>query len=299
MATWSELRYDGWADCCSTLQMWLQIVGKIRMELTPHLNHSWNVTLYPTARGLTTSTMWHGTKTVEIDFDFVTHELVISAEDGAQKRIALRPTTVKAFYGEVMAAMEALGAPVTIYCVPSEVEHPIPFDQDETHKAYDCEHVERFWHVLLQTTRVFEEFRGRFIGKVSPIHLFWGAMDLACTRFSGRVAPEHPSMPGLPDRVTRDAYSHEVSSAGFWPGGPGVDAFFYSYAYPEPKGYREWKVRPMEARFDGAFGEFVLPYAAMRSAGDPDAVLMEFLESTYEAAADLGKWDRKALEVQD
>jgi hypothetical protein len=178
-----------------------------------------------------------------------------------------------------------------------EVQEAIPFDKDETHKAYDPECVRKFWQVLLQTTRVFAIFRARFTGKVSPIHLFWGAMDLACTRFSGRPAPEHPSMPGLPDRVTRDAYSHEVSSAGFWPGAPGLDAFFYGYAYPEPKGYREYKVQPAEARFDEAFGEFILPYEAMRKAADPDAALLEFLQSTYEAAANLGNWDRKALEV--
>ena len=293
---WPALPYGEWSDCCQTLQMWLQIVGKIRLRLTPHINHTWNVTLYPTARGLTTSSMWHGRRTVRVDFDFVTHELVMSVDDGGEKRIALRSTTVKAFYAEVMAAMEALGTPVKIYRLPSEVENPIPFDQDETHQTYDRAHVERYWHVLLQATRVMTVFRSRFIGKVSPVHLFWGAMDLACTRFSGRLAPPHPSMPGLPDRVTRDAYSHEVSSAGFWPGAPGVDAFFYSYAYPEPKGYREYKVRPKEARFDEAFGEFVLPYEAMRQAEDPDAMLLDFLESTYEAAANTAKWDRRALE---
>jgi hypothetical protein len=276
--------------------MWMQIVGKIRMRLTPHINHGWNVTLYPTARGLTTASMWCNERTVGIQFDFVTHELVISVDDGGQKRIPLRSMTVAAFYGEVMDAMKALRVPVKIYTVPSEVEKPIPFDQDQTHQTYDPQHVERYWHVLLQATRVMTAFRSRFIGKVSPVHLFWGAMDLACTRFSGRPAPPHPSMPGLPDRVTRDAYSHEVCSAGFWPGAPGVDAFFYSYAYPEPKGYREYKVSPAEARFDAKFGEFVLPYAAMRRTPDPDKALMEFLESTYDAAAKLGKWDRKALE---
>ena len=295
---WPKLPYSEWADCCQTLQMWLQIVGKIRLRLTPHINHTWNVTLYPSARGLTTASMWCGTKTVEIDFDFVTHDLVISVDDGGQKRIPLRAMPVATFYGEVLDAVKALGVPVKIYPVPSEVEHPIPFDKDETHCSYDREHVERYWRVLLQTKRVMTVFRSKFIGKVSPVHLFWGAMDLACTRFSGRPAPPHPSMPGLPDRVTRDAYSHEVSSAGFWPGAPGMDAFFYSYAYPEPKGYREYKVSPAEARFDATFGEFVLPYEAMRQAADPDKALMEFLESTYEAAAKLGKWDRRALELR-
>jgi len=295
-AVWAEVPYGEWGDCCQTLQMWLQIVGKIRLRLTPHINHTWNVTLYPSARGLTTASMWCGTRTVEIEFDFVTHDLVISVDDGGQKRIPLRPMTVATFYAEVMDGVKALGVPVKIYTVPSEVEKPIPFDQDQTHQAYDRDHVQRYWHVLLQTKRVMTAFRSRFIGKVSPVHLFWGAMDLACTRFSGRPAPPHPSMPGLPDRVTRDAYSHEVSSAGFWPGAPGVDAFFYSYAYPEPEGYREYKVSPAEARFDATFGEFVLPYEAMRQAPDPDKALMEYLESTYDAAAKLGKWDRKALE---
>jgi hypothetical protein len=293
---WPALPYSEWGDCCQTLQMWLQIVGKIRMALTPHINQSWNVTLYPTARGLTTSSMWYGTRALEIDFDFLKHELQIVTEEGEQRTIVLMPTTVKAFYGEVMGAMESLKMPVKVYPVPSEVQEPIPFDQDETHKAYDREHVERYWRVLLQAKRVMMAFRSQFIGKVSPVHLFWGAMDLACTRFSGRTAPPHPSMPGLPDRVTRDAYSHEVSSCGFWPGAPGVDAFFYSYAYPEPKGYREYKVGPAEARFDETFGEFILPYEAMRRSKDPDAALMEFLESTYEAAANTGAWDRKALE---
>jgi hypothetical protein len=276
--------------------MWMQIVGKIRMRLTPHINHGWNVTLYPTARGLTTASMWCNARTVAIQFDFVTHELVISVDDGAQRKIPLHSMTVAAFYGEVMDAMKAVGTPVKIYTVPSEVQNPIPFDQDQTHKTYDREHVERYWHVLLQATRVMTAFRSKFIGKVSPVHVFWGAMDLACTRFSGRPAPPHPSMPGLPDRVTRDAYSHEVSSAGFWPGAPGVDPFFYSYAYPEPKGYREYKVLAAEARFDATFGEFILPYEAMRRAPDPDKALMEFLESTYDAAANCAGWNRKALE---
>ena len=298
MEVWPELRYAEWGECCSTLQMWLQIVGKIRMELTPALNQCWNVTLYPTARGLTTMPMWCGTKTLQIDFDFIDHELVVQTSSGGRGKIALAPMTVAEFYQRLMLVLNAMETPVKIWTHPVEVAEAIPFEEDKTHKTYDPEHVRRFWQVLLQTTRVLEIFRARFTGKVSPIHLFWGAMDLACTRFSGRTAPEHPSMPGLPDRVVRDAYSHEVSSAGFWPGGPGADAFFYSYAYPEPKGYREAAVRPAEARFDEAFGEFVLPYATMRSADNPDAALLEFLESTYEAAADLGKWDRKGLEVK-
>jgi hypothetical protein len=294
---WPELPQAAWADTAATLQLWLQIVGKIRMELTPALNQCWNVTLYPTVRGLTTSVMPYGTRFLEINFDFLAQQLVMETNDGGREKIELRPMPVAEFYALVMTALEWLGTPVKIWPVPAEVQNPIPFDQDETHRSYDAEYVQRFWRVLLQASRVIHVFRARFTGKVSPVHLFWGAMDLACTRFSGRTAPVHPSMPGLPDRVTRDAYSHEVSSCGFWPGGGGADAFFYSYAYPEPKGYREWKVRPAEASFNEAFGEFVLPYEAMRRTADPDAALLEFLESTYDAAADLAQWDRKALEV--
>lgn len=294
---WPALPQAAWSDSCATLQLWTQIIGKIRMALTPAVNHCWNVTLYPTVRGLTTGLMPHGTRFLQIDFDFLAHELLFETSDGGHATAALKPMTVAAFYAEVMAALEGLGTPVKIWHMPMEVERPIPFDQDTTHQAYDAEYVQRFWRVLLQTTRVFEVFRARFLGKVSPVHLFWGALDLACTRFSGRTAPEHKSMPGLPDRVVRDAYSHEVSSAGFWPGAPGMDAMFYSYAYPEPQGYREWAVRPGIARFDATMGEFVLPYEAMRQAKDPDAALLEFLQSTYEAAADCAKWDRKALEV--
>ncbi len=226
---WPDLPYSAWSDTCTTLQMCLQIVGKIRMELTPPLNQCWNVTLYPTVWGLTTGLMPYGARMLQIDFDFIEHALMVETSDGERRNIALQPRTVSAFYRRLMSDLEALGMPVKIYTVPSEVADPIPFDQDEVHQSYDPVYANRFWQVLLQTTRVFGVFRGRFIGKVSPIHLFWGAMDLACTRFSGRTAPPHKSMPGLPDRVTRDAYSHEVSSCGFWPGAPGIDPFFYSY----------------------------------------------------------------------
>lgn len=302
---WPALPQDAWSDSCATLQLWTQIVGKVRMELTPAVNHCWNVTLYPTVRGLTTRPMPYGagahgaSRMLQIDFDFLAHELLLQTSDDARDTIALEPMTVAAFYAKVMSALEGLGTPVKIWHMPAEVADPIPFEQDTTHRAYDREYVQRFWRVLLQTSRVFEVFRARFIGKVSPIHLFWGALDLACTRFSGRTAPEHPSMPGLPDRVTRDAYSHEVCSAGFWPGAPGVsDAMFYSYAYPEPAGYREVGVRPEAARFDAKMGEFVLPYEAVRTSADPDAALLEFLQSTYEAAANTARWDRAALEVR-
>jgi len=294
---WPALPQAEWSESCATLQLWMQIVGKVRLALTPPVNHTWNVTLYPTVRGLTTSPMPHGSRMLQIDFDFLDHLLLLQTSEGGRRTIALRPMTVAAFYAEVMAALDGLGTPVRIWPMPVEIAQPVPFDQDFAHQAYDPEYVQRFWRVLLQTTRVFGVFRARFRGKVSPIHLFWGALDLACTRFSGRPAPEHPSMPGLPDRVTRDAYSHEVSSCGFWPGGAGAEAMFYSYAYPEPPGYAQSVVAPAEASFNAQFGEFVLPYEAMRLSGDPDAVLLEFLQSTYEAAANCGKWDRSALEV--
>jgi hypothetical protein len=296
-AIWPPLPQAAWSSTCATLQLWTQIVGKVRMALTPAINQCWNVTLYPTVRGLTTSPMAHGARILQIDFDFIDHVLIAQTSDGARKTIALEPMTVADFYRRIMAALEDLGTPVKIWPTPVEVAGPIPFEQDTTHKEYDPEFVRRFWRVLLQTERVFTTFRARFQGKVSPIHLFWGALDLACTRFSGRTAPEHPSMPGLPDRVTRDAYSHEVSSCGFWPGMPGVEPFFYSYAYPEPPGYPDYPIAPAEAAFNRAMGEFVFPYEAMRNAPDPDAALLQFLQSTYEAAANRAHWDRSSLEV--
>jgi len=294
---WPPLPQAAWSDTCATLQLWMQIVGKIRLALTPPTNHTWNVTLYPTVRGLTTAPMPFGSRILQIDFDFIDHLLVAETSDGERRTIQLQPMTVAAFYRHVMDALETLGCPVRIWPVPCEVAQPIPFAQDQTHNAYDPEFAQRFWHILLQTARVFTVFRARFIGKVSPVHLFWGALDLACTRFSGRTAPEHPSMPGLPDRVTRDAYSHEVSSCGFWPGAPGMEPFFYSYAYPEPPGYRDYAVSPSSATFNSSFGEFVLPYEDMRRSPDPDAALLSFLQSTYEAAADCAHWDRAALEA--
>jgi hypothetical protein len=296
--SWPALPQAAWSDTCATLQLWTQIVGKIRLALTPAINHCWNVTLYPTVRGLTTSPMPYGTRTLEIDFDFIDRVLLLRTSEGEVRAVPLRPMTVAAFYGQVLTALDELRTPVRIWPVPVEVANPIPFETDNTHQACDPEYAERFWRVLLQVTRVFTIFRARFTGKVSPIHLFWGALDLACTRFSGRTAPEHPSVPGLPDRVTRDAYSHEVSSCGFWPGAPGIEPFFYSYAYPQPPGYAETAIQPAEARFDTTFGEFILPYEAVRSAADPDSVLLTFLQSTYEAAANCAHWDRAALEVR-
>ena len=295
---WPALPQAAWSDSCATLQLWTQIVGKVRLALTPAWNHTWNVTLYPTVRGLSTLPMPHGERMLQIDFDFIAHLLLLQTSDGAAVDIALKPMTVAAFYSEVMAALDTLGTPVRIWPMPVEIADAIPFDQDVTHQAYDPEYVQRFWRVLLQSTRVMHAFRARFTGKVSPVHLFWGALDLACTRFSGREAPEHPSMPGLADRVTRDAYSHEVSSCGFWPGAPGVEAMFYSYAYPEPAGYAQSPVQPALASFSAQMGEFVLPYEAMRTSADPDDALMQFLQSTYEAAANCAQWDRAALEVK-
>jgi hypothetical protein len=274
----------------------MQVVGKVRLALMPPINHCWGVTLYPTVRGVTTSPMPYGNRALQIDFDFVDHLLVVEASGAARKTIPLKPMTVAVFYRQVMDALESVGTPVHIWPMPVEVAEPIRFEKDDVHKEYDAEYVQRFWRILLETTRVFTIFRARFRGKVSPVHLFWGAMDLACTRFSGRTAPEHASMLGLADRVTRDAYSHEVCSCGFWPGMPGVEPLFYSYAYPEPPGYREYKIAPALGGFDANFGEFVLPYEGMRNSGNPDATLLEFLQKTYEAAANCEKWDRAALE---
>jgi hypothetical protein len=294
---WPALPQAAWSETWATLQLWMQMVGKIRLALTPPINHTWNVTLYPTVRGLTTLPMPHGPLMLQIDFDFLDHVLLVETSTGARAKITLEPMTVAAFYRWLMVALEAVGAPVTIWRTPVEIADPIPFDRDQTHHSYDPEFAQRFWRVLLQASRVFTVFRSRFRGKVSPVHLFWGAMDLACTRFSGRTAPEHPSMKGLPDRVTRDAYSHEVSSCGFWPGAPGAEPFFYSYAYPEPPGYAQYAIAPAEAGFNAAFGEFVLPYEAMRQSADPDGALLAFLQSTYEAAANCASWDRPAMEV--
>jgi uncharacterized protein DUF5996 len=295
--TWPPLPQSAWSDTCATLQLWTQIIGKIRLALVPQLNHCWNVTLYPTVRGLTTLPMAHGHRMLQIDFDFLGHQLLIDLSDGARRTLPLQPMSVADFYRRVMEALDDLGAPIRIWPVPVEIPNPIPFDQDQIHHAYDSEFAQRFAGVLLQTTRVFTQFRARFRGKVSPIQLFWGALDLACTRFSGRPAPEHPSMPNLPDRVTRDAYSHEVSSAGFWPGAPGIEPFFYSYAYPESPGYADSPIAPAPAAYSKAFGEFIFDYEAMRNSPDPDAALLRFLQTTYDAAANNAHWDRQALEI--
>jgi hypothetical protein len=294
---WPPLDYPGWRDTALTLQLWTQIIGKIRLSLTPWRNHGWQVPLYVTARGLGTGAIPVGKAMLDIEFDFIDHRLTCRSSRGDTRSIALRPMTVAAFYHEVMAAMAAMGADVRIDRLPNELADPIPFDQDEVHASYDSGAARRFWEVLVQVDRVFALFRTGYLGKVSPVHLFWGSFDLAVTRFSGRPAPLHPGgVPGLPDRVTREAYSHEVSSAGFWPGSDAYpQAAFYSYAYPEPPGFRTAPV-PRGAAFDETMGEFVLPYAALREAADPDALLLEFLAATYAAAADSGDWDRQALE---
>ena len=295
---WPALPLEAWSDTYATLHLWTQIVGKIRHALSPPLAHCWSDTLYVTARGLTTSPIPSGTRVFEIDFDFVEHRLVVRSAEGGLETVALRPQSVAAFYRRLWSALGSLGLEVTIHKKPNEVADPIPFDQDERHASYDAEYANRFLRVLLQADRVFKRFRAGFLGKCSPVHFFWGAPDLAVTRFSGRTAPVHPGgIPNLPDRVTRDAYSHEVSSCGFWPGGgPIPHAAFYAYAYPEPVGFAQAPVEPRAAFYSTDLHEFVLPYDAVRTAGSPDETLLAFLQSAYEAAADLAGWDRKALE---
>jgi hypothetical protein len=298
MTTWPELPLEAWSDTCATLHRWTQIVGKIRMVQTPWINHSWHVTLYVTARGLTTSPIPYGTRTFQIDFDFVDHRLVIETGEGLVRAIALRPRAVADVYAEIFAALRELGLDVRIHPVPNELPDATPLDTDREHAAYDPEYANRFWRVLSQSHRVFTVFRARFLGKCSPVHFFWGSCDLAVTRFSGRRAPQHPGgVPHLPDAVAREAYSHEVSSCGFWPGGGPVPyAAYYAYAYPSPEGFADAPVRPTGAFFSRELGEFLLPYDEVRRAASPDAVLLEFLQSTYEAAADLGRWSRSDLE---
>ena len=294
---WPELNYPDWKDPCATLHMWTQIVGKIRLRLTPWMNHSWHVTLYLTSRGLTTSPIPHGNDTFEIRFDFIDHELRILKSDGGSRVLKLQPQSVAKFYKEVMRALDELNLPVKIDMLPNEIADPIPFDKDEKHRSYDPEYANRFWRVLAQADRVFKQFRSRFCGKCSPVHFFWGSFDLAVTRFSGRQAPPHPGgIPHLPDAITREAYSQEVSSLGFWPGNDAIpQAIFYSYAYPEPKGFSEAKVKPDAAAYNSQVKEFVLPYDAVRAAKSPDDALLEFAQSTYDAASTLGKWEREAL----
>ncbi len=298
-AEWPELPYAAWVETRDTLHLWTQVVGKVRLAETPWLNYSWHVTLYPTARGLTTSLVPYRGRAFHVDFDFVDHTLSVQTSDGGARQIPLKPMSVARFTAALLGAMGELGLDVRISMMPCEIVDPTPFDQDERHAAYDRDAVNRFWRVLVSTHTVLAQFRTAFIGKASPVHFFWGSFDLAVTRFSGRTAPRHPGgVPHLPDAVAAEAYSHEVSSAGFWPGGGGPIDYpaFYSYAYPAPEGFAGALVRPAEAFFSKELGEFLLPYEAVRTAANPRAALMDFLQSTYDAAANLARWDRNALD---
>ena len=295
---WPELPLAGWRDTGATLHLWTQIVGKIRLARSPWLNHSWHVTLYVTARGLSTSPIPDGARIFEIEFDFIDHALKMSTSDGGTRHFALAGHSVASFYRRVMDDLAGLGITLAIDEMPNELPEPIRFSQDTQHATYDAEAAQRFFRILSNADRVFRQFRTGFLGKASPVHFFWGSFDLAVTRFSGRSAPRHPGgVPHLSDAVACEAYSHEVSSAGFWPGSGAIDyPAFYSYAYPEPDGFRKTKVRPEAAFFSEEVGEFILPYDAVRTAKDPDAALLDFLQSTYDAAANAAKWDRSILE---
>jgi Family of unknown function (DUF5996) len=297
-AAWPELPTAAWRESCATLQLWTQIVGKIRLSRSPWLNHSWHVTLYVNARGLTTSPIPDGRRNFEIAFDFIDHVLRISTSDGSERQFPLAGQSVASFYALTLATLAELGILVVIDETPNELPEPVKFSQDTAHASHDRDAVRRFFQILVDADRVFKRFRTAFLGKASPVHFFWGSFDLAVTRFSGRRAPRHPGgIPHLPDAVACEAYSHEVSSAGFWPGSGAIDyPAFYSYAYPEPAGFRATKVKPDAAFFHEAMGEFILPYDAVRTAADPEQALLDFLQSTYEAAANAARWDREALE---
>src|SRR5579871_520319 len=300
-ARWPTLPpYETWQDTCTTLLLWTQVVGKIRLKLTPPVNHFWGAALYITTSGLTTSPIPYGTGAFAMDLNCIDHTLRITTTDGAERAFALEPMSVADFYHKTMQALGELGIHVTIYARPVEVVEAIPFAEDRTHASYDAEAVHRFWSVLVAVHQVFMEFRARFLGKVSPVHLFWGALDLAVTRFSGRTAPKHPGgVPHCADWVMEEAYSHEVSSAGFWAGAGLGEAAFYSYAYPTPAGFNQWRVLPETAYYHDKLGEFILPYEAVQTAEDPAQTLLAFLQTTYEGAANLANWDRNALERQN
>lgn len=296
---WPELNLESWQETYETVHLWTQVVGKIRLALTPWVNHAWHIPLYMTARGMTTSLMYSEAKGFQIDFDFVDHRLEVSTTQGEYLSFPLEPMSVASFYSELMSILKEVGVHVSIWVNPVELPDPVlDLDKDEIHKDYDKESIEKWWQIVIQCHRIFSLFRSRFIGKVSPVHFFWGAFDLAVTRFSGRDAPKHPGgVPNCADWVMEEAYSHEVSSAGFWPGMGLGEPAFYSYAYPEPEGFRTWPSIPEQAYFLESMGEYVLPYNAVRAAGNPDKLILDFLQSTYEAAADLAKWDRKNLEA--
>jgi hypothetical protein len=295
---WPELPTTGWRDTYETLHLWTQVIGKIRLARAPWLNHSWHVALYVTARGLTTSPIPDGTRSFQIDLDFIDHDLRISTSDGTRLQLALAGQSVASLYAAIMADLAELGIHIAIDEMPNELPDPIRFSADNKHASYDPSAVRRFFQILVNADRVFKQFRTGFLGKASPVHFFWGSFDLAVTRFSGRRAPRHPGgVPHLSDAVACEAYSHEESSAGFWPGGGAIDyPAFYSYAYPEPAGFRTAPLRPDAAFFSEALGEFILPYDAVRTAAQPDQALLDFLQTSYEAAANAAKWDRAALE---
>ncbi|MCL2553569.1 MAG: DUF5996 family protein [Actinomycetia bacterium] len=294
---WPSLRVDDWSDTRDTLHMWAQIVGKVRLSHAPLINHWWQVPLYVSPRGLTTSAIPYRSGAFDLEFDFIDHRLVIREDGGGVRSVRLEPKAVARFYGETLRALDELGIESEFQPSPNEVETAIPFADDERHASYDARAAHLFWRQLLQANRVLGEFRARFVGKASPVHLFWGAMDLACTRFSGRPAPPHPGgAPNVGAWVMEEAYSRELSSCGFWPSA-GTEGFFYAYAYPEPDGFADYPVRPAgEARYSRDEGEFLLPYETVRTAADPDAMVLEFLQTTYEAAAERGRWDRANLE---
>jgi hypothetical protein len=291
---WPALPLNSWKDTYATLHMWTQIVGKVRLRLTPLVNHWWNVPLYVNGRGLTTSLIPYGRRAFGLWFDFIGHQLVLETTDGITKTIPLAPRSVSDFYQEFMGMLRSAGIEVTIWKMPAEIPNPIAFDQDRVHASYDPAAVEKLWRILLSVDAVFKQFRAGFIGKSSPVHFFWGSFDLAVTRFSGRRAPERPGADG----ITREAYSHEVNSVGFWPGSVGVkEAAFYCYSAPEPEGFKKARVRPDAASYDTQLNEFILLYEDVRKAPSPTAALLEFCQTTYEAGASLGNWDRKELEV--
>ena len=295
---WPALRLADWKGTYATLHMWTQIVGKIRMELTPRVNHWWNVPLYVSPRGLTTSLIPYNNRSFEIEFDFFENRLVIRTSDPKTVSVALAPRSVADFYNEVMSALRSLDIEVKIWKMPVEVPDPIPFDQDNIHSAYDAEYAQRLWRILLSVDAVFKMFRARFVGKSSPVHFFWGSFDLAVTRFSGRPAPPRNDPDPVLRKIMQEAYSHEVISAGWWPGSGEIkEAAFYCYAAPAPAGFAEQKVRPAEARYDSGMGEYLLMYDDVTRAPSPSSTLLDFLQSTYEAGATTGNWDRAALEA--
>ncbi len=294
--TWVPLPIASWQDTYETLHLWTQVIGKIRLALSPKINHWWHSTLYVTPRGLTTSTIPDGTRSFQITFDFLNHQLLIETSDGIARTIELTPRSVADFYQTVMSILKEMDIEVQIWTMPQEVSDPIPFEQDDRHAAYAPEAAQRFWQVLVQADRLMTLFRSRYVGKCSPVHFFWGSFDLAVTRFSGRRAPDHPGgVLNMADWVTREAYSHEVSSCGFWFGGGSVEALFYAYAYPTPEGFKDYPIQLQSAFYSLDMQEFILSYETVRQADDPDGMVLEFFQSTYEAAANLGHWDRAAL----